>query len=236
MGTASDDGVPAPTALGVEYERAPENVDPAGAPRFSWRLPTDRRDSRQTAYRLVVGRDRDAVAAGRGDLWDSGEVDSRRATNVAYDGPALAADATYYWSVKVWTDEGEPGEGESAWADPEPFSTALAPEDWRGEWIAHQPGVGDTNGWRSRWRDPDAGGEAWVQVDLGASRDLAEVALHPADPVTVVRTPDGYAAASSWRGGPARGVRLPRRLPRRGRRRPGVRIGDRGRRTRGGFR
>ncbi|WP_436927977.1 family 78 glycoside hydrolase catalytic domain [Halosimplex amylolyticum] len=204
MDTSSDGGVPAPTDLGVEYERAPENVDPGSAPRFSWRLPTDRRGARQTAYRIVVGRDRDAVAAGRGDLWDSGEVDSRRATNVAYDGPALAADATYYWSVRVSTDEGE-----SRWADPEPFSTALGPEDWRGEWIAHQPGAGDTNGWRSRWRDPDADGEAWVQVDLGASRDLAEITLHPADPVTVVRTPDDYAVTTSWRDDPLTGFGFP---------------------------
>ncbi|WP_415383521.1 family 78 glycoside hydrolase catalytic domain [Halosimplex sp. TS25] len=209
MDTSSDVGVPVPTDLGVEYERAPENVDPTGAPRFSWRFPTDRRDARQTAYRIVVGRDRDAVAAGRGDLWDSGEVDSRRATDVAYDGPALAADATYYWSVRVWTGDGEAGDGESAWADPEPFSTALAPEDWRGEWIAHQPGAGDTNGWRSRWQESDADGEAWVQVDLGASHALAEIALHPVDPVTVVRTPDDYAVTSSWRDDPLAGFGFP---------------------------
>ncbi|WP_459190755.1 family 78 glycoside hydrolase catalytic domain [Halosimplex sp. J119] len=209
METASDGGAPAPTDLSVEYERAPENVDPTGAPRFSWRLPTDRRGASQAAYRLVVGRDRDAVAAGRGDLWDSGTVRSRRATNVAYDGPALAADATYYWSVMVWTGEGEGDWDEFGWADPEPFSTALAPEDWRGEWIAHQPGAGDTNGWRSRWQDPDAEGEVWVQADLGASRDLSEIELWPADPVTVVRTPDDYAVTSSWRDDPLAGFGFP---------------------------
>jgi len=189
---------PAPTDLTVEYERAPGNVDPTESPRFGWRVVTDRRDARQTAYRVVVGHDRERVAGGRGDLWDSGRVDAERATNVAYGGPDLGADETYYWSVKLWTDACE-----TSWADPAEFATALSPEDWRGEWITHQPGDGDTNGWRSRWRDPDAvgagdGTEPWVQVDLGGEREIAAVGVHPADPVTVVRTPDDYAVTTSW--------------------------------------
>ena len=198
----------APTDLTVEYEHAPGNVDPTDTPRFGWRVDADRRGSAQSAYRVVVGRDRERVASGHGDLWDSGRVDSERATSVAYGGPDLAADVTYYWSVNVWTDGGETG-----WADPAEFATALAPEDWRGEWIAHQPGEGDTNGWRSRWRDPDAvdadatgddgdTGDPWVQVDLGAHREVDAVELHPADPVTVVRTPDDYAVTTSWRDDP----------------------------------
>ncbi|PSP50466.1 alpha-L-rhamnosidase [Halobacteriales archaeon QH_1_68_42] len=192
-----------PTDLRVEYEEAPENVDPTAAPRFSWRVATDRRGARQVAYRVVVGRERESVAAGTGGLWDSGRVDARTATGVEYDGPALGADETYWWSVKLWTDAGE-----TAWADPAAFGTALAPEDWRGEWVAYQPGAGDTNGWRSRWRAPadeDAGGESnddatppWVQVDLGESHGVAAVDLHPADPVTVVRTPDDVAVTNSW--------------------------------------
>ncbi|ELZ19874.1 alpha-L-rhamnosidase [Halosimplex carlsbadense 2-9-1] len=201
MNTSPDERTSsAPTDLTVEYERAPGNVDPTDPPRFGWRAPTGRRGARQTAYRVVVGRDRERVAGGRGDLWDSGRVESDRATSVVYEGPGLAADATYYWSVKLWTDGGA-----TPWADPAEFATALSPEDWRGEWIAHQPGAGDTNGWRSRWRDPDAVGDGegpWVQVDLGAERELAAIELHPADPVTVVRTPDDYAVATSWRDDP----------------------------------
>ena len=182
-----------PTDLTVGYESTPTNVDPTEPPRFSWRLATERRGAGQTAYRVVVGRDRAAVAAGRGGLWDSGVVESDRATDVPYEGPTLAADETYYWSVKLWTDAGD-----SPWADPAEFSTALAPENWAGDWIAHQPGPGDTNGWRSRWCDPEGDDEPWVQVDLGEAHDIAAVTLHPADPVTVVRTPDDYAVTSSF--------------------------------------
>ena len=126
-----------PTDLRVEYEEAPENVDLTAVPRFSWRVATDRRGARQVAYRVVVGREREHVATGTGGLWDSGRVDARTATGVEYDGPAVGADETYWWSVTLWTDAGE-----TAWADPVAFGTALAPEDWRGEWVAYQPGSG----------------------------------------------------------------------------------------------
>ena len=193
---STDGGEPAasaPSVLRTEFERGPNNLDPARPPRFSWRMETGRRGARQEAYRLVVGHDEDSVAEGRGDLWDSGRVESSSATNVGYEGPELASDETYSWSVKVWTDVGESG-----WAEPAEFSTALRPEDWRGEWIAHQPGVGDTDGWRSRWRSPTAEGDEWVQVDLGEERHVAEVGLHPANPVSVVRTPDDWAVTMSW--------------------------------------
>jgi len=183
---------PRPSQLRVEFEAEPGNVDPTRPPRFGWRMETERRGARQAAFRVVVARDSEAAAAGRGTVWDSGRVDSRRAA-VTYDGPDLAADETYHWSVRCWTDEGA-----TYWAGPATFTTALAPEDWRGEWIAHQPGTGDSNGWRSRWRDPDAGDRPWVQVDLGESRPIERVDLHPAEPIDVVRTPDDVAVTTSW--------------------------------------
>ncbi len=197
---------PRPTDLRVEYEADPGNVDPTESPRFAWRVETDRRGARQTAYRVVVGRDRESVAEGRGTLWDSGRIDAGRAA-AEYDGPDLNSDGTYHWSVRCWTDDGETGRregesGETPWAEPATFATALAPEDWRGEWIAHQPGTGDSNGWRSRWRDVDWSGEEWVQVDLGESRTIDAVELHPAEPVDVVRTPDDTVVTTSWSSDP----------------------------------
>ncbi|WP_121741922.1 alpha-L-rhamnosidase [Natronorubrum halophilum] len=193
-----------PTDLQVEYETTPSNVDPSEAPRFSWRLQTDHRGSRQTAYRIVIGRDESAVDAGRGSLWDSGRVELSTSTNVPYDGPDLGSDKRYHWSVKVWTDEGA-----TEWAESASFFTALRPERWRGEWITHQPGAGDTDGWRSRWRRADERVEEWVQVDLGSSEQITAVDLHPASPVTVVRTPDDAAVTSSWFDDPLEGFGFP---------------------------
>ncbi|MFB6150909.1 MAG: family 78 glycoside hydrolase catalytic domain [Haloarculaceae archaeon] len=194
-----------PTALRVEFEDSPNDVDPTTDPRFSWRLPAAGRDAGQRAARVVVGRDREAVARGRGDVWDSGRME-RTAPRARYGGPALAGDGTYYWSVAAWTRDGDRTE----WARPAAFTTALRPEDWRGEWVAHQPGVGDADGWRSRWRADDWDGEEWVQVDLGERRRVAAVDLHPADPVTVVRTPDGVAVTDSWSDSQLEGFGFPR--------------------------
>lgn len=193
-----------PTDLRVEYETSPSNIDPTDSLRFSWCVPTDRRGARQTAYRVVLGRDESAVRSGRGSLWDSGRIESSRSTNVLYDGPDLRSDAKYHWSVKVWTDEGE-----TDWAELTSFVTALRPERWRGEWITHQPGARDTNGWRSRWRSADERAEQWVQVDLGSSRRITAIDLHPASPITVVRTPDDVAVTSSWFDDPLDGFGFP---------------------------
>lgn len=193
MSASSGEQLHRPTDLRVDYETAPINVDPISSPRFSWRVETDRRGVRQTAYRVVVGREADTVAGGGGDLWDSGRVESSAATNVRYGGPTLASDETYHWSVKVWTDTSE-----SEWAAPAPFSTALEPGDWRGEWIAHQPGAGDVDGWRSQWQDSESASEEWVQVDLGGVRDVSEITLHPANPISIVRTPDTAPVTLSW--------------------------------------
>jgi len=191
--SASPEGtqVQSPVDLQVEYETDPPNVDITTDPRFSWRCDTDRRGAAQTAYRVVVGRDRQAVADGKGAVWDSGGVASDRATGIRYDGPDLAASETYYWSVKLRTDIGE-----TEWADPGRFSTALGPEDWNGNWITHQPGAGDTNGWRSQWQDADE--KQWVQVDLADRREIESVTLYPANPIDVVRTPDDTAVTISW--------------------------------------
>jgi alpha-L-rhamnosidase len=193
-----------PTKLRIEYQDSPNNVDPTTNPRFSWRIKSNRRGGCQQSYRLIVGRTRAVVEDGRGDLWDSGRVETNKATNVPYRGPQLASDETYYWSVKVWLDTGE-----SAWAHPETFSTALRPEDWRGEWISHQPEGGDTNGWRSQWRHGTWTGEEWVQVDLGERCDIDAVGLHPAEPIDIIRTPDDTPVTMSWQSNPLAGFGFP---------------------------
>lgn len=100
---------------------------------LQWRVETDRRSAGQRAYRVVVGRNREDVAEGRGDCWDSGKVVSDRAT-ATYDGPDLDSDAVYYWTVRVWNESGDPG----PFAVPERFETALgSAADWPGEWIGH---------------------------------------------------------------------------------------------------
>jgi alpha-L-rhamnosidase len=179
---------PALADLRVEYEAAPNNVSPGSEPRFSWRIGPGRRGAGQTAYRVVVARDRDTLFEEGGTVWDSGRVKSDRSVAVPYDGTPLRADTTYYWRVRVWDGDGAP----SRWSEPAVFETALGGDhEWDGEWIAHQPGPGDTNGYRSAWHPAHADVEEWVQVDLGSSRRISTVELFPTSPFDGPETPDG---------------------------------------------
>lgn len=194
-----------PEDLRVDYEENPTNVDPTTTPQFSWRVATEQRGVNQIAYRLVIGYERHGVTNSRGNVWDSGRVNTDSSTTISYDGPALASDTTYYWSVKVWMDNGDKTE----WAQPNQFSTAIRSEDWEGKWIAHQPNGGDTNGWRSRWRGESWNDEEWVQIDLGTRRDLSSISLHPADPAGIIRTPDNTVVTQSWFANPLDGFGFP---------------------------
>ena len=108
-------------------------------PRLSWALTSERRDERQTAYRVLVAEHEDDLAAERGTLWDSGRVASAESLLVPYAGRPLPAAAELVWSVRVWDRDGEP----SDWSAPARFRTG--PEAWRAEWIrrddAYDPGV-----------------------------------------------------------------------------------------------
>jgi alpha-L-rhamnosidase len=174
-----------PAALRVGHRTAPMDVSLDTAPRFSWTVEETDWGDGQAAYRLRLATSPEGLDAE--SLWDSGRVESDRSTSVPYDGPPLAADATYYWTVTVWNDAGD----RSASANPATFTTE-PDDDWDADWVARQPDGDDSNGYRSRWRDPAEDPTEWVQVDLGGERALDAVELHPAEPFTDTATPDGW--------------------------------------------
>lgn len=174
-----------PSNLRVRYKSAPNNVPLDAPPRFSWAVDEPTWGCNQAAYRLLVARSREALFE-RAALWDSGRIDSSRSTDVAYRGPSLAPDTTYYWMVKVWNDNGEA----SDFSEPVAFSTAVG-DSWSGQWITRQPDQGDSNGYRSRWRACDDDPTEWVQVDLGSPKEFVAVELYPAEPYDGATTPDG---------------------------------------------
>ena len=61
--------------LKTEYSVDPLGIDVA-QPRLSWRVESDERGQRQTAYQVLVASSAEALAQDRGDLWDSGRVES----------------------------------------------------------------------------------------------------------------------------------------------------------------
>ncbi|MDG0791731.1 glycoside hydrolase family 78 protein [Cohnella ginsengisoli] len=143
------------------YELKTENtVHPLGIgstqPLFGWKLASDRRAERQTAYRIVVGRDEERLGREAGECWDSGKVESDETLQIRYAGEPLVSETRYYWKAMAWDKDGRASE----WSAPAWFETGLLrPEEWAAEWIG-----GDTG------RNPLAGAKwAWHSLDLPGS-------------------------------------------------------------------
>jgi len=100
----SDEVTTSSVGLRTEYEEEPTNL-PAGDVhlRFSWRLEPDRRGAQQQAYRILVATVPAPLETDEEALWDSGKVDSTQSTGVPYDGPELAAETRYSWTVRIGT-------------------------------------------------------------------------------------------------------------------------------------
>ena len=65
---------PAPSGQMTEFLRGPavENIiDPA--PEFSWMVHSDKKNTLQVAYQILVAGAPDQLEAGKADLWDSGK-------------------------------------------------------------------------------------------------------------------------------------------------------------------
>ncbi len=147
---------PQAVRLRCEYRENPLGVD-APRPRLGWRIVSDRRGEVQTAYRVLVAASKEALAADRGDLWDSGKVDSGTSGLLPYGGKPLASGTDCYWKVKLWTKNPD-GAEETPWSEPARFSIGLLHRsDWKGRWIEYA-GKPPAN---------DAGVRQWIWLNEG---------------------------------------------------------------------
>lgn len=107
--------------LQVEYLAKPLGLGNR-KPRFYWNAEGG---VTQTAYRIICTRDNETV-------WDSGKVESSSMTHIPYEGSALNSRDTVDWSVRLWDENGEPGEvSESSFE-----MGLLEMSDWTAKWIA----------------------------------------------------------------------------------------------------
>jgi alpha-L-rhamnosidase len=103
-------------------------------PRLSWVMTDPRRGARQTAYRVLVASTPEKLAAGEGDLWDTGRVASAQSIQIPYAGAALASHQRCHWKVQIWDADGKA----SDWSESALWTMGiLHPSEWGGEWLAH---------------------------------------------------------------------------------------------------
>jgi len=119
------------TQLQSECCPNPLGVD-TRTPRFAWQLVASQRNATQRAYRVMVASQLEHLAADKGDLWDSGKVDSERQFNINYDGAALDCMTPCWWKVRVWDQSDRPG----CWSEPAMFQTGVFHvANWPAQWF-----------------------------------------------------------------------------------------------------
>ncbi len=110
------------TDLRCEYLVNPLGIDET-APRLGWRMSDAQqtRGQKQTAYQLIVASSPEILSQDKGDLWDSGKVESAQSTLVPYGGTALNPNQDCHWKVRVFDKDGV----QSDWSEPARFSIGL---------------------------------------------------------------------------------------------------------------
>ena len=147
--------LPCEAQLTVSLLRTEGLANPVGidvaVPAFSWTLGVEEGTLgvRQTAYELSLYKDTERTER----LWSSGKVESNQQLDVPYEGPALRPHTRYWWTVRVWDNQGdEATSGEEAW-----FETGLMGTGWAGaQWIASTDTATGMPRLRKRFIVPDS--------------------------------------------------------------------------------
>ena len=126
--------------IGVQNLRCEMLNDPQGIgtaqPRLSWQITSDKRNTMQIAYEIIVSSSAQKLAVNNGDLWDSHKVASGKSIMLSYTGKPLISRAECYWKVKIWTSKGN-----SQWSAPAFWSVGLLnATDWAAKWIGCEHG------------------------------------------------------------------------------------------------
>ena len=183
-----------PAFLRIESHENPLGIDVRN-PMLSWMIEEEDqkggRGIRQNAYQILVAGSEELLAAGNGDLWDSGWVNSDQSLHIVYGGKPLQARKQAHWKVRIKDQDGSP----SKWSRPAVW-TMGALGDWKSPWIASRdvpmkPPIGQTYipvaDQKGIFAEHTLGYHAviaasadtvkWVQVDLGQVVPLQRIRL-----------------------------------------------------------
>ncbi len=116
--------------------RCCDKVNPVGTddkPYFGWYMNDPDDNEIQSAYQILVSSSEGNLDANKGDLWDSGRINSGMQNYIDYEGKQLTAATRFYWKVRTWDKDANVG----PYSATAIFDTGLfAGSDWSGaKWI-----------------------------------------------------------------------------------------------------
>jgi predicted amidohydrolase len=111
--------------LGLAVERYQLAALRNPKPFLGWVVNSDRPNTLQTAYRILVASSEKLLAKDKADIWDSGRTQSDNSVAVPYGGKPLRPSTVYYWKVKTWDNHGV----ESDFSQVKSFITAAKLEE-----------------------------------------------------------------------------------------------------------
>ena len=120
-----------PNFIRCEYLINPLGIDVVN-PRLSWILESEERGQKQTAYRIIVSSSIKSLNGDKGDLWDTGQVNSDQTIHIEYEGKPLESQQYCYWKVKAWDKDNK----DSEWSNIAHWNMGFLKEsDWKAKWI-----------------------------------------------------------------------------------------------------
>jgi hypothetical protein len=117
------DGYPSSLALEDRHtavERYQSAEIRSSKPCLGWVVNSDRPNTLQIAYRIMLASSPALLAREQADMWDSGRTESDNSVAVLYEGRPLQPSNIYYWQVKTWDNHGT----ESSFSQIRSFVTA----------------------------------------------------------------------------------------------------------------
>jgi len=124
--------------------RCCDKINPVGTddnPYFGWYVNDPDVNEIQTSYQILVASSQSNLDIDNGDLWDSGQVDSRMQNYIFYEGLPLSSATRYFWKVRTWDKDNNV----SSYSATAVFDTGLfVSDDWTGaKWIKRDTNIAD---------------------------------------------------------------------------------------------